>query len=370
MTEVESVNRRNGWKIVLAICILLILSAAAVGYWHFYMRGVISTDDARFDGELLDLAPQISGNLTEVRVNEGDQVRKGQILFVLDKRSAAAALAKAQAAVSSAQAALTVAQSQHKKCVNGPRRGEIQIAETVKRKADVAVRFAESEWSRVKALHNDRVMTEASRDKVRAEWEAAKQAQEEARLCLRLLREGSRTEDLAAAKANVDLKKAQLASAEAALHLAKINLDYTTVRVPFDGIVVRRWQNPGAIISAGRPILTILNPNSLHVAANIEEKDLYRISIGDKVDISVDAYPHLILAGHVGKILRATNSQFSLIPAEGVSGTFIKVAQRVPIRIEVDSYPDLPLGPGFSVEIRIYASQDNMTSGAVAADNE
>ncbi|MBW2092175.1 MAG: hypothetical protein JRI34_08655 [Deltaproteobacteria bacterium] len=88
------------------------------------------------------------------------------------------------------------------------------------------------------------------------------------------------------------------------------------------------------------------------------------------VDISIDAYPHLSLIGRVDKILRATNSQFSLIPAEGVSGTYIKVAQRVPIRIVIDSYPDLPLGPGLSVEIRIHTSRDNMAPSAVAADNE
>ena len=111
--------------------------------------------------------------------------------------------------------------------------------------------------------------------------------------------------------------------------------------------------------------MTIFDPSSLYVAANIEEKYLNKISIGDMVDISIDAYPHLTITGRVDKILRATNSNFSLIPSEGASGTYIKVAQRVPIKIVVESYPNLPLGPGLSVEIRIYISKDNL--GRVAS---
>ncbi|MBW2092176.1 MAG: HlyD family secretion protein [Deltaproteobacteria bacterium] len=279
MTETESASRHNGWKIILAIGLLILLSAAAGGYWHLYMRGVISTNDARLSGELIDLAPQISGNLTEVLVKEGDQVRKGQVVFVLDKEAASAALAKAKAAVDSAQAALDAARANYEKCVHGPRLGEIRIAETVMEKTKVAARLAEAEWARVKALHDGRVMTESSRDKVRSTCEAAKHAEKEARLRLKLLRAGTRAEDIAAAKANVELRKAQLASAEAALRLAQINLGHATVYAPFDGIVVRQWQNPGAIVSAGRPILTILDPSSLHVSANIEEKYLSRIAL-------------------------------------------------------------------------------------------
>ncbi|MBW2062821.1 MAG: HlyD family secretion protein [Deltaproteobacteria bacterium] len=370
MTGVEKSNGGNGWKIMLAVVFLLLLGAAAGAYWHFFMRGIVSINDARFDGELLDLAPQIGGILTEVRVREGDHVRQGQVLFVLDKRSLKAAMVGAEAAVNSAAAALAVAEAQYKKGVHGPRRLEIGIAETAKQQAEVATRLAAAEWTRVRALHDGRVMTASNKDKIRTAWEAAKHVEKEARLRLKLLREGTRAEDLAAARANIELRKAQLASANAALRLAQINLDRAEVCATFDGVVVRRWQNTGAIVSAGRPILTILNPSSLHVAANIEEKYLSEIAVGDRVDISVDAYPHLNLTGRVEKILRATNSRFSLIPAEGVSGTYIKVAQRVPIRIAVESCPDLSLGPGLSVEIRIHTSRDRVSSGAVAADHE
>jgi membrane fusion protein (multidrug efflux system) len=99
--------------------------------------------------------------------------------------------------------------------------------------------------------------------------------------------------------------------------------------------------------------VTVFDPATLRVDANIEEKYLGEIALNDQVDILVDAYPGLHLKGRISDILRATNSQFSLIPSEGVSGTFIKVTQRVPLRIAVATPADLPIGPGLSVEVRI-----------------
>ena len=173
---------------------------------------------------------------------------------------------------------------------------------------------------------------------------------------LRLLREGNRREDIDAARANLEQRKAALLSAEATVRQARINLDYTHVKAPFDGIVVRKWRYPGATTSQGTPVVTLLNPASLHVSANIEEKKLERVNVGDRVDIAIDAYRSMKVTGRVEQILRATNSKFSLIPSEGVSGTFIKVAQRVPVLIRLENAPSLPLGPGLSVEVRIHAS--------------
>lgn len=367
MTEPEATPRRGGGRIVLAVIFLLVLAAGAAYYWHQYMRGTVSTDDARFDGKLLDLAPQISGTITEIFASEGDRVRKGQLLFSLDKRSLEAALIKSKATVDSARASLVVSREQHEKCLHGPRPGEIRIAKASEQRSKTQVRLTASEWNRVKGLNDAHVMTPSARDKIRTAWEAAKNAHEEAKTRLDLLLEGTRKEDINVAKANVELKKSQLAAAKAAELLAQVNLERTEVSAPFDGIVVRRWQNPSAIVSAGRPVLTIFDPSSLYVAANIEEKYLNKISIGDMVDISIDAYPHLTITGRVDKILRATNSNFSLIPSEGASGTYIKVAQRVPIKIVVESYPKLPLGPGLSVEIKIYISENNLGRAAVAS---
>jgi membrane fusion protein (multidrug efflux system) len=144
-----------------------------------------------------------------------------------------------------------------------------------------------------------------------------------------------------------------VAESTAAVASARGNLARCTVRAPFDGWVVRRWLDPGAMPLASQPIISLFDPATLRVDANIEEKYLHDVAIGDEAEISIDAYPALRLKGHVTEIMRATNSEFSLIPAEGVSGTFIKVTQRVPLRISVSVPPELALGPGLSVDVKI-----------------
>lgn len=354
MSVLRDIPRRGRRRIALAVLLLFSLGAIAGGYWYFFLRGVVFTDDARLSGQLLDLAPQIGGQLATVNFDTGQAVRQGQVVFALDKESFEEAARRAETAVVASRAALQMAQAQHLKGVHGPRAEEISIAETNFENAQEQERLATAEWDRIKNLARGMVVSESARDKAETAWQSARQAKAVAQKQLQLLKEGTRAEDLATAKANVDLQQAQLGTAEAALNQARINLEYTEVHAPFDGIVVRRWLDPGAILSAGRPVLTLLNPATLHVDANIEEKNLFRVAVGDAAEVSIDAYPNLTLKGRLSKILRATNSQFSLIPSEAASGTFIKVAQRVPIEVELISLPkDLPIGPGLSVEVRI-----------------
>lgn len=350
--------RKGGWKkIGLAVFILLLLAAGAGVYWNYFMRGIVSTDDARFNGQLLDLSSQISGMLIDVSVKEGDPVRKDQLLFSLDKRPLEANLEKAKAQVASERVALAISETQYQKLFRGSRPEEIEMAEAVERKAATQAGLAAAEWERVKNLNDTHVLTESDRDKIKSACDAARHARNEAATRLKLLLKGTREEDLKMARSTILLKKAQLKAAEAALRLSEVSLGYTEVHAPFEGVVVRRWQDPGAVVPAGRPVLTLFDPSSLHVSANIEEKNIGRIAVGDRVEIEVDAYPDITLTGRVERILRATNSQFSLIPAEGSSGTFIKVAQRVPVKITLDSCPDLGLGPGLSAEIKIFTAE-------------
>ena len=287
---------------------------------------------------------------------EGDHVNKGDILFVLDKKALLASLAKAEAGERSAQADLIMAEAEYLKAWKGPRIEEVRAAEASEQKATMSLNFAQDNLRRIERLHNEKAISDSELDKAQNAYKEALKVHEEAFNHLLILRQGSRREELDAAKANVDTKKAKLEGAKADLRQAVVNLEFADISAPFEGIIVRKWENSGAVVQAGKPVLTLFNPRTLHVAANIEEKKLYRVNVGDAVDISVDAYPDLTLSGEVEKILPVTNSEFSLIPAEGVSGTYIKVSQRVPIRIAVNCPPDLNLGPGLSVEISIHAS--------------
>lgn len=288
MGEEATKARRSGFKILAAaVGGLLLLALLAFGYWYFFLRGVVRSDDARIDGDMVDLAPRFSGTLLEVKPREGASVRKGDLLFTLDTGELDASLARAEAGIRAARAALEAARA-----------------------------------------HEQR----AGR--------------------------GSETEEIESARASLAGAEADLAVAEAGAAQVRAQIARARVTAPFDGVVVRRWRDPGGMIEAGTPVLTVLDPTSLRVAANIDERDLGRIAIGDPADVSIDAFPELQLRGTVEEILRATDSEFSLMPAEGVSGTFIKVAQRVPIRISLDLPDNLPLGPGLSVEVRIHVERD------------
>ena len=216
--------------------------------------------------------------------------------------------------------------------------------------------------SAIQTLFKQTTVSQDDLDRARTAYESARQSRENAVQNLILLQQGSRKEDIAAAKAAVDLARSKVAEAAAAVESAQGDLARCTVRAPFDGWVVRRWLDPGAMPLAAQPVISMFDPATLRVDANIEEKYLHDVAIGDAADITVDAFPALRLHGRVTEILRAANSEFSLIPAEGVSGTFIKVTQRVPLRIAVTAPPDLAIGPGLSVDVRIHSG----TSAGIA----
>jgi membrane fusion protein (multidrug efflux system) len=336
---------------------ILLVAGLGVGlHWFFFMRGIVYSDDARFNGHMIDMAPTVDGRLTHVFVQEGNPIRKGETVFTIDAAVQQALVAQARQAVDAAKANLTVAKAKYERAVNGPRPEEIRSAEAevLKLKSDEAL--AKTELDRIKALRREKAGTQEQLDRDTAAYESAKQNLKSAEQQLAMLKEGTRKDELAVAKSDVTLAASQVSEAKAALEKANRDLDLYTVKAPFNGYVVRRWQDPGAVIHSGQPVISVFDPSTLRVDANIEEKDLDDVAVGDRVDIHVDAYPHTHLQGRVTEILRAANSQFSLIPAQGVSGTFIKVTQRVPLRIALSNTPtNLILGPGLSVEVRIHS---------------
>jgi len=340
----------------MGIMILATMAAVTFAYWFIFMRGIVYTDDARIGGHMVDVSPEISGRLIEVAVHEGLFVHKGAVVFRLDPAMPDSSLKQAEAKLLSARATLDSSESIYQRALNGSRPEEIRAGEATAGRLQTEEAMAQLEYDRASALYKDRAVTQDTLDRARAAFEADRQSLENANENLILLRKGPRAEDIAAAKAAADLAQSRVAEASAAVDNARSDLARCTVRAPFDGWVVRRWLDPGAMPMTAQPVISMFDPATLRVDANIEEKDLHDVAIGDTADISVDAFPALRLQGRVSEILRAANSEFSLIPAEGVSGTFIKVTQRVPLRIAVSGAPpDLALGPGLSVEVRIHS---------------
>ena len=346
-------NKAARWKI--GVLVLLAMALAVFGWWFFFLRGIVYSDDARFNGHLVDVGAEIGGRVQEVLVREGNRARQGQLVFTLDTRMQRATVTQDEAAVTTAQANLAVAQAQCERAVNGPRSQEIRSAEALVLKLRSDHTLADLELKRIQALRQEGAGTPEQLDQARSASEAALQNLASAEQNLALLREGTRKEDLAVAKATVTLAQGRLAEATATLAKAREDLGRCEIHAPFDGFVVRRWLDPGAMVAAGQPVISMFDPTTLRVDVNIEEKYLGDVALGDDVDIEVDSYPDLRLKGRVRDILRAVNAEFSMVPAEGVSGTFIKVTQRVPLRISVEAPADLAIGPGLSVEVRIHS---------------
>jgi membrane fusion protein (multidrug efflux system) len=357
---------RRRQRILLGVGVLALIAVGVFGYWYFFMRGIVYSDDARFGGHLVDLAPEINGRLVEVAVHEGQFIPEGAIVFRLDPAIPQAALSQAGASLASAKANLASSEALYQKALSGNRPEEIKAAEATVKRLQYEEDLARLDMERNQVLFKHKTVSQDSLDRAQTTYESARQNRENAVQNLILLKQGSRKEDIAAAKAAVELARSRVTEAEAAVDNARANLARCIVRAPFDGWSVRRWLDPGAMPLASQPVVSMFDPSTLRVDANIEEKYLHDVAIGDKVDISVDAYPEMRLHGRVTEILRAVNSQFSLIPAEGVSGTFIKVSQRVPLRVSVTAPPDLPLGPGMSVEVRIHSG----TATAFASGQE
>ncbi len=361
----------NGSKrrqhLLIGLGTLTVVALGIAAYWFLFLRGYVFTDDARFGGHLVDLAPEINGRISEVLYHEGQPIHRGEDIFRLDPTNAKAALAQAEAALVSARANLESNAAKYDKTRHGSRPEEIRAAEaTVKRLANEAG-LARISFERAQTLTAQGSAAQDDLDRARAAFESAKQNHENAVQNLAMLQQGSRPEDIEAARADMELTKSRVIEATAAVEQARADLAHCFVKAPFDGWVVRRWLDPGAITPVSQPVVTLFDPATLRVDANIEEKYLHDIHIGDQALITVDAFPQLRLEGRVTEILRATNSQFSLIPSEGVSGTFIKVTQRVPLRIAVTAPPEVPLGPGLSVEVKIRIGSWRPASGSAAA---
>ncbi len=350
--------------VLLGILILTAIGAGIYGYWYCFMKGIVYTDDARFAGHMVDIAPEINGRICEVLVQEGETVKKGRIIFSLDSTQFRVNVGQAEAALHAANASMQLSQAKLEREVNGSRTEEVLAAEATFKRMEGEEKLAKLEWDRSSQLRTQDLTAQAALDRARIAYESARQNRENFAQNLSMLKQGSRKEDIAAARAQLELSKSNVEQAYSLLEKAKVDLSHCQVLAPFDGVIVRRWLQPGAMPVVGQPVVSIFDPKSLRVDANIEEKYLNQVAVGNEVTIEVDSYPELHLKGHVTDILRATNSQFSLIPSEGVSGTYIKVTQRIPLRISVETPSVTTLAPGLSVEVRVHV--DNKASGKVS----
>lgn len=339
--------RRGRAPVGLIIMLLVVIALAAGGTYYWYLtKDEESTDDAYTDGRAVMIAPQVNGEVVTLAVTDNQFVHKGDLLVKIDPRLYSAARDQAQGQLALAEAQLNLARTNRDLAhITYPAR--LAAAQAALDMAKTAQWKADADLKRQKRI-NPQATTQETIDAVTA---AARQATAQVAQAEAQLAEAQVVDpEIAAAEAQVKQAEAQVAQARAQLQQAMINLGYTNVAAPQDGWVTKRNVEQGNFVAAGTQIMALVTPQ-VWVTANFKESQLARMRPGQTVAIHVDAYPQLDLKGHVDSVQLGSGSKFTAFPPENATGNFVKIVQRVPVKIDIDSGldPKLPLPLGISV---------------------
>jgi membrane fusion protein (multidrug efflux system) len=330
--------------IILGIAIVI---AAIGGIWYWWStKDLESTDDAFTDGRAITIEPHVSGYVTKLAVNDNQFVHAGDTLIEIDPRDYVAARDNAEGNMRIATAQARNAQlNLETSKVNFPAR--LEAAKGQLEQARAQLFNAQTEYRRQHSLPKG-ATTQQAVDQSTANLQSAQGQvmQAEAQVAQADLV----TQLLGQAQAQVDQLTGQEVQARAQLAQADLNLGWTRVVAPQDGTVTKRNVERGNYASAGASIMSLVTPD-VWVTANFKETQLARMRPGQQVDIAVDAYPSLKLHGHIDSVQLGSGSKFTAFPAENATGNYVKIVQRVPVKIVIDSGldPNIPLPLGISV---------------------
>ena len=366
-------------KLVVVLVVLGLIVAGGLGY-YLWTKDRISTDDAYVEGRIYSITPRVAGYVAQVLVEDNQKVEAGQTLVVLDPGDYEVAVASAKAALAEARATLTSLElgvplelSQTGQRVRGAKaqlaalRQNLAAAQRDERAASQDLeralalkRLAALDLERISSLRKKKAVAQASLDQARTNFQTAraqeraardrraaagkkrdalKADQERVQASVELAATG---EDLATIKSRqVEAQQARVELAQARLRQAQLNLDYTRIKAPARGRITKKSLEPGKMVSPGQPLMAVvpLDWSSLWVVANYKETQITRIRPGQKVRIAVDTYPDFTITGKVESIMAGSGAAFSLFPPENATGNFVKVVQRIPVKIVLDPPP-------------------------------
>jgi membrane fusion protein (multidrug efflux system) len=341
----ETRQKRRPTVLIIGGIVLTVLAIGGLYYW-LSTRGIEDTDDAYTDGRAITIAPQVSGLVISLDVNDNQFVKQGQPLihidprqYQIDREQAEGALATAKAQYSGQQYGLEVAKK------NFP--AQLAVAKAQLEQAKATKARTQADYDRQKALPK----AATSQQDVDAAEAALKQADAQVALAEAQVTQNSPvTERIGETDAAVGQLKGQVEQAQARLDQANLNLSWAVVTAPQDGWVTKRNIEKGNYVAPGQQIFSIVAPE-VWVTANFKESQLVNMRRGQHVNIRVDAYPQLRLEGHVDSIQLGSGSKFTAFPPENATGNFIKIVQRVPVKIVIDKGldPNIPLPLGISV---------------------
>lgn len=344
----ESQNRRKSRR-PLVITIAVIVALLLIGYGIYYYishKNLVGTDDAYTDGYIVAVAPRISGQVVSLDVVDNQFVHKGDALihidprpFMFDRDQAKGKVDSDKAQIANQRFGVEISKK------NFPAALQLAQANLESAKANLALQEANN--NRQKGLPKQ-ATTQQEVDTTSSSYQQAEAQVAQAQA--RVIQAEPVQQSIGQSESQVSQLQGQAEQDQAALGQSELNLEFTVVRAQQDGWVTRRNVDTGNYVTSGTQIMSLVTPD-VWVTANYKETELDGMRAGQKVKISVDAYPDLDLQGHVDSIQHGSGSKFSAFPAENATGNFVKIVQRVPVKIVIDSglKPDEPLPLGVSV---------------------
>jgi membrane fusion protein (multidrug efflux system) len=332
----EAAPRRRWGRLALMLVVPLAILIGGVVYW-LGLQGKVSTDDAYVKQDKVSISAEVGGKILQVYVKNGDHVKAGDLLYRIDPQPFQIQLDQANAAIAAAQANVTALSNS----------ADLSGADIAKAREDIAI--AQSNLERQQQLWKKGFTTKAAYDAARhaveqgqAELKAAQASAAEARAKL-------------AHGPAVPGENPQIAAAKAQAEAARLNLSRTQVRAPMAGEVAGAERLlPGQLVVQNVPMLTLVGVQGAYVEANYKETQLGEMRVGQPAKIVFDAYPDMDIKGHVASIGAGTGSEFSVLPAQNATGNWVKVTQRVPVRIAIDSQPNRKLIAGLTSSVTVY----------------
>jgi membrane fusion protein, multidrug efflux system len=343
----QNTTQKKPRKLVFPIILGLVLVGALIFTVkeYVFLQSHEETDDAQVDGDISPIIARVSGYVTKINFVDNQHVNAGDTLVILDDRDYKIKLDQAVAAQNAAQknvAAFGAAISEA--------RSNIAVQQANIEQAQVHLWKATQDYERYKNLYDDHAITKAQLDEATADKESAQAALDAAKSQVPVIdkRINTSKEQTVATASIIDTRKADV-------EYAALQLTYTVITAPASGIVSKRNIQLGQLVQAGSPLFSVVH-DSLYITANFKETQLSDIKDGQKVDIRVDAFDKQVVPGTIESFSGATGAKFSLLPPDNATGNFVKVVQRVPLRIRIDADSSVlrRLRPGMSVDVTVH----------------
>ncbi|WP_374948594.1 HlyD family secretion protein [Mucilaginibacter sp.] len=346
MATQETETKKKPNKVLPIILGIILVGGIIFGVKEYiYFSKHVDTDDAQIDGDISPVVARVGGYVDSIMFEENTHVNAGQLLVKIDDRDYKVKLEQAQAAQVGASANTGVGQSQITTAAANSASAKAEVASAAARLEKV-----EKDYARYANLVKDGSVTQQQFEQAKADLAVARANYNAAKDQYK-----AAAQQIATSRSQLTVVNTGVSQKQVDIDYAKLQLSYTNVKSPATGVVAKKNVQVGQLVQAGQTLFSVVNDNSIYITANFKETQLDKIKNGQKVDLKVDAYPDLKVDGTVYNFSPATGAKFSLLPPDNATGNFVKVVQRVPVKIKLSGSKEelAKLRPGMSVDVSV-----------------